>query len=98
MHIAREFARAFYHSAVWKQMRREILRRELYTCENCGGRATEVHHEIELTPENIGVSSISLNPRLLHALCHDCHSRITKGSEEVGSGYIFDESGQVIPR
>lgn len=95
--MAKEFAEAFYHSAQWKRMRKQILRRDLYTCEDCGRRATEVHHEIELTPVNISDPSIALNPKLLHSLCHDCHSRITRGVSEIGAGYIFDEDGQVVP-
>lgn len=94
--MAKEFAKGFYQSRAWKELRRQILRRDLYTCEDCGGRATEVHHGIELTPENISDPSVSLNPKLLHSLCHDCHTRKTKGSEEIGEGYIFDESGQVV--
>lgn len=95
--MAKAYATAFYHSAEWKRLRRQILRRDLFTCEECGQRATEVHHEIELTPDNISDPAISLNPKLLHSLCHDCHTRTTKGACEIGTGFVFDEDGQVVP-
>lgn len=64
--MAKEWAKAFYKSKEWRTMRRFILHRDLFTCEECGGRATEVHHEIELTPQNIHDPAIALNPDLLH--------------------------------
>ena len=95
--MAQDFAKAFYRSKQWRDLRKQILRRDLYTCEDCGGRATEVHHEIELTPQNISDPAISLNPNLLHSLCHDCHTSHTKQSEAAPDGYMFDYDGHVVP-
>ena len=95
--MAKEYAKAFYRSKQWRDLRKQILRRDLYTCEDCGGRATEVHHEIELTPQNISDPAISLNPKLLHSLCHDCHTKHTKQSEAAPDGYMFDSDGHVVP-
>jgi 5-methylcytosine-specific restriction endonuclease McrA len=62
------------------------------------GRAEEVHHIIELTPENINDPSIALNLDNLMCLCHNCHTRETKGSTgDAGEGYVFDENGQLVP-
>lgn len=96
--MAKEWARPFYKSKEWRIMRRFILDRDLFTCEECGDRATEVHHEIELTPQNINDPTITLNPNLLHSLCHDCHTAITKKSAACDTGFFFDETGQLTPR
>lgn len=95
--MAREFAKSFYASRAWKQCRQQVLRRDLFTCADCYGRAQEVHHKIELTPANINDVSIALNPDNLISLCHDCHTKITKGcTGDVADGYEFDEKGNVV--
>lgn len=96
--MAKEWARPFYKSREWQQLRRAILRRDLFTCEECGARATEVHHEIELTPANINDPAVALNPALLHSLCHDCHTAITKRIADCDEGFYFDADGQLTPR
>ena len=95
--MAQLFARAFYKSRAWRTVRAQALRRDHYTCADCYGRAEEVHHGIELTPENINDPSIALNIDLLTSLCHNCHTKRTKGDTgDVEAGYCFDEKGQVI--
>ena len=96
--MAKEWAKSFYKRRPWRPLRREILRRDLFTCEECGARATEVHHEIELTPENINDPKVALNPALLHSLCHDCHSAHHHGTADCAEGFYFDENGQLTPR
>ena len=96
--MAKEWAKPFYKSGPWRRLRKEILHRDLFTCEECGARATEVHHEIELTPDNIHDPNIALNPALLHSLCGDCHKAITKGAADCEEGYFFDADGQLTPR
>lgn len=39
--------------------------------------ATEVHHIIELNPNNVNDPNICLNESNLQSLCHECHSFIT---------------------
>ena len=94
--MAKEYSKAFYNSKLWKNCRREVLRRDLYTCAYCHARASEVHHKIELTPANINDINISLNPDNLVSLCHDCHTKITQGVGDVVDGYVFSEDGQII--
>lgn len=96
--MSKEFAKQFYSSQQWKMTRLLVLRRDLYTCQQClANRASEVHHIIELTPDNINDMNISLNPDNLLSLCHDCHTKITQGNTgDVADGYVFDEDGNVI--
>ena len=101
--MAKQWAKQFYNSKQWKAVRLAALRRDHHTCEVCGGLATEVHHEVELTPENIGNPQISLNLRLLHSLCSDCHKEITRQQHggkapDCAMDYFFDENGLLSPR
>ena len=93
--MAREFAKAFYNSKLWRDCRKEVLRRDTYTCAYCYNRANEVHHIIELTPTNIHDINIALNPDNLIALCRSCHDKITKGfTGDLQEGYVFSDDGQ----
>lgn len=96
--MAKEWAKWFYNSPIWKNRRKEILRRDNYTCVYCGGRATEVHHKVELTPENINDKEIALGDSNLESTCHKCHSDITLNRSDVNDDYIFNEDGFVVPR
>ncbi len=69
----------------------------MYTCAYCNSRAEEVHHIVELTPDNINDINVSLNPDNLLSLCHDCHTKVTKGyTGDIRDGLVFDDDGQVI--
>lgn len=93
--MAKVWAVRFYNSGPWKAVRRIVLRRDHYTCCDCYNRAREVHHIIELTPDNINDNSIALNPDNLISLCHSCHDKRTKNIGDLNEGYYFDEDGQV---
>ena len=104
--MAREFARSFYASKEWEQVRRYVLMRDRYLCQKCGAPAQEVHHKVHLSPENIWDVKITLNPDNLMSLCKDCHFAIheedkakgnKKKSPASGKGYHFDRNGQLIP-
>jgi len=95
--MAKDWAKQFYNSKAWRDTRKIALRRDLYTCAYCYGRAEEIHHVIPLTPENINDPMISLNLDNLVALCHSCHDKITKGfTGDIQEDYIFDDEGNVI--
>lgn len=101
--MAKAWAKAFYNSGQWRAVRELALRRDGFSCQECGARAEEVHHEIELTPQNINDPRISLNLNLLHSLCGDCHKAITKKqkgfvNEDCDDEFYFDERGQLVPR
>lgn len=76
--MAKEFAKAFYHSKVWKEVRESILKRDKYMCQmaGCHNPAEEVHHKKRLTPDNINDVSITVNPDNLISLCGNCHKAI----------------------
>ena len=95
--MAKPFAVQFYNSSRWKNVRKLVLRRDQYSCKDCGGRATEVHHVISLTEKNIDDWDVALNPDNLQSLCYDCHSKVTHKASEVADGYYFDEDGMVQP-
>lgn len=97
--MAKDWAKPFYNSGIWRTTRGIVLRRDHYTCADCYGRAEEVHHEIELTPDNIHDHAVSLNIDLLISLCHVCHTKRTGGSVgDIGDGYEFDEHGIPVQR
>jgi 5-methylcytosine-specific restriction endonuclease McrA len=95
--MAQNWAIQFYASKAWKTIRREALKRDHYTCRDCYARASEVHHIIGLTLENINDVSIALNPENLVSLCKYCHTKQTKGDTgDLIGGYVFDDEGQVV--
>lgn len=97
--MAKPFAKTFYASKAWQTARRQALRRDHYTCVYCCMRAEEVHHVIELTPDNINDPRISLNTDNLMSMCHNCHTKLTQGgSGDIDDAYCFDDDGQVIKR
>ncbi len=74
--MARAFAKPFYNSKEWQNVRDGILMRDKYLCVKCGAPAEEVHHKIPLTATNINDPSITMNPDNLVSLCKECHFKI----------------------
>lgn len=102
--MAREFSKAFYDSKEWQQVREAVLKRDLYLCQHCGKPATEVHHIIHLSPDNIGDISVTMNMDNLVSLCRDCHFEEHRGEHGKGrkareeSEYMFDANGMLVRR
>ncbi len=96
--MAKDFAKEFYRSAAWRAARRSALRRDTFTCHDCQGRATEVHHIVELTPVNIHDMRTALGLENLMSLCHDCHNRRTQRAGDLPEEFFFDADGQLRPR
>lgn len=93
----KDWAESFYKSAAWKSIRDAAIRRDHYLCVDClaEGKVTpaeEVHHIIELTPENIGDPDVSLNLGNLVSVCRE-HHRARHGARQ--RRYIVDEFGRV---
>lgn len=72
--------RGMVDTAEWQRLRREILKRDQYTCQQCGdknrkGRGSrinlEVHHVIALCESR----DHALDPNNLITLCRNCHYR-----------------------
>lgn len=82
--MARDFARSFYNSNVWKETRAAFKKSKGGLCERCLKKglirpADIVHHRTPLTPENINDPKISLAWSNLEALCFDCHEEEHSG-------------------
>ena len=57
----------YLKSDAWQRKRFVVLRRDNWTCQYCGGKATEVHHK--RYARNIGREPI----HWLVSLCKQCH-------------------------
>ena len=69
----------FYTTRAWRKCRASFLKEKGGLCEICLSKglitpATEVHHKIPITPENLGNPSITLSHENLRALCDECHA------------------------
>ena len=96
--IMRDFAKTFYLSRAWREVRDFVFKRDFGLCVRCGGKGEIVHHKIYLTPENIDNPYISLNPDNLETLCRECHAAEHEGQAPTAEGLTFDESGNLIQR
>lgn len=77
--MAQEFSRQFYNSQAWKNCRDAYRRSKGGLCEDCLKKGiinagAEVHHIVELTPDNIGNPRVTLAWSNLCLLCKDCHA------------------------
>ena len=92
--MAREFAKAFYDSELWKNTREFVLQRDGGLCRTpgCYKPATDVHHIKWLTPKNINDPNVAVNPDNLISLCWMCHRNIHGKNKS----QKFDENGYLI--
>lgn len=97
--MAREFAKPFYNSKQWQEIREYILMRDKYLCQKCGSPAEEVHHKIKLTPENMDDPKITMGEDNLISLCRDCHFKEHREDRnvqtDVAEGFYFDDQGKL---
>lgn len=75
----KNWQKKFYRSKEWKQLREEVIKRDMNICQRCGklilGKAEcEVDHIKEITPQNCRNLDIILNVNNLQCLCHNCHT------------------------
>ena len=92
--MAREFAKDFYQSKAWKDVRDFVFNRDFGICQVCGKSAKIVHHVIWITEQNINDVNVTLNPINLILVCKFCHDRIHSSIED--NGISFDEQGNII--
>ena len=106
--MAKDFARPFYRSRAWRAAREAYIgqRRSIDggMCEVCGERiGFIVHHIVELTPENIADSQVTLAFDNLLFVCKECHDRFEGHffgfSRKIARkcSVMFDEEGQPVP-
>ena len=98
--MAREFARKFYNSKLWKDCKEsyKAKRRAIDggLCETCHKEyGYIVHHKIWLNEVNINIPEISLNHDNLKYDCLTCHNK--ESETEQRERIIFDEDGQPMP-
>lgn len=70
---------AFYRSRPWRKCRASFLVERGGLCEVCMSKglitpATEVHHKVRITPENLNDPRVTLSHDNLMALCEKCHA------------------------
>ena len=95
----REFAKSFYASKAWKELRTYIFsKRDHKLCVRCGKPGEIVHHKEHLTPENINDPFVSLNADNLETLCRECHAIEHEGSPATDRGLMFDDEGNLVER
>lgn len=92
--MARKFAKSFYQSEQWQDVRDFVFNRDFGICQCCGKLAKIVHHIIWLNEQNIGDVNVTLNPANLISVCKLCHDRIH--STLAGSSVSFDNEGNVV--
>ena len=94
--MALDYSKSFYNSTAWKKLRLYICESRFWTCEECGEYGDQVHHIIEITPENINNPNITLNEENLQLLCEECHNGKRRTEKDVNDGLKFDEFGNLI--
>lgn len=88
--MAKEYAKKFYRSVAWRQVRAECIQRAGGLCEICY-KAGEVkpgkivHHKEHLNVDNINDPSVTLSLDNLEYVCQECHNLIHE-NEEINAG------------
>ena len=66
----RDYYREYLKSDAWRRKRYVVLKRDNWTCQECGAKATEVHH-MKYAKYQIGKEPIDW----LVSLCSPCHRK-----------------------
>lgn len=95
--MAKEWAKDFYNSKVWKDTSESVKADYNYVCAKCNIRPAEIsHHIIWLTPQNINDVNITLNKKNLIPVCRECHAIIHEGKSCTINGLVFNERGELV--
>ena len=94
--MALEYSKSFYNSSQWKKLRLYVCQSRHWTCEECGEYGDQVHHIIEITPDNINDPNITLNEDNLQLLCEECHNSKRRTEIDIEDGLKFDEFGNLV--
>lgn len=86
-----------YHTKEWRELRKYYHDKMFGLCERCGEPGGVVHHIIPITNENKNDPMITLSEENLELLCHLCHNKTHKQTENViENGFGFDENGNFV--
>ncbi len=91
----KQFAKEFYQSKAWRDVRNYVFKRDFGICVRCGEIGEIVHHKKYLTPNNINNPSISLNPDNLELVCRVCHALEHEGQKAIATNLQFDKDGNI---
>lgn len=107
--MAKDYAKAFYHSKAWHECREGYISYVGGLCERCLRNGLFVpgiivHHKQHLTADNIKDPTIALSWSNLELLCRDCHNDEHMDEMKAGTQrhhgrklrYRIDEFGRVI--
>lgn len=94
--MAKEYAKKFYNSKVWKQTRESYIASVYGLCERCSKPGYIVHHKKEITPANINDPMITLSHSNLEYLCLNCHNREHGDADVIREGLEFDDNGDIV--
>lgn len=81
---------AYLQSPDWARLRSQVLARDGYKCNGCGGVATQAHH---LHYRRVGYELLCD----LMAVCEDCHGRLHTTEANTPPGGPAGASGRVDP-
>lgn len=93
--MAKDYSKDFYNSRKWRNLSSYIREKYNHICQECGEFGDQVHHIIEITPENINNPDITLNENNLTLLCDGCHNKKKKKELDVNDGLYFDFDGNL---
>lgn len=97
--MAKEWAKDFYQSKSWQNIRDLVMNESDYICQMCKINPAEiVHHKIWLNARNINDVNITLNKDNLIAVCRECHALIHEGVSATIEGLRFNERGELVCR
>ena len=96
--MAQEWAKQFYNSKKWKEIRFAYISLRYGICERCGQpNAKQVHHKKYLTEENIDNPEITLSFDNLELLCDICHQKEhNEKYSAVEYGLEFNSKGELV--
>jgi len=94
--MAKEYAKAFYNSTLWRDTANAYMESVNHICERCGQPAKIVHHRRYITPATIHDPNITLDWSNLEALCQDCHNNEHSSKSATANGLMFSSGGQLI--
>lgn len=93
--MAQIWAREFYNSKAWRNLRARLIVENNFLCAECGESYLKEsaqlvgHHIKELTPENINDYNISLNPANIKIICRKCHDKAHERFSFDGGQKVF---------